>query len=265
MRSLSLVFESVLSLRSSVRHSVVSCAATVVLCACSGSNPNAFPDPGPKEAGPVIEGPEAGDLIDGPNLFPEAGATAICLPQSVGGYKPAWVPPEAWKQGACSSPQIAGFYSACLTPPISETACQAFAQANSSCSTCLQSPDTAAEYAAVIWHENKAYWTVNVAGCIARAMGDPSGSGCGASYSAAIACRQQSCGACWAAQGSTATFPEFASCEEQAGQSTCSSFTAQVPATCGNLSQSAGSVCMPASAATAQEAYMQIAPLFCGK
>jgi hypothetical protein len=38
-----------------------------------------------------------------------------------------------------------------------------------------------------------------------------------------------------------------------------------VPATCGNLSQSAGSVCMPASAATAQEAYMQIAPLFCGK
>ena len=241
-------------------------AAAVAMCGCSGANPNVFPDPGPPEASTPPPEPDAGDLIDGPSLFPDAPTSAaICVPQSASGFQPAWTQPEAWKQGACTMPQIASFYSACLTPPISESTCQAYVQANGGCATCLQSPDTASQYAAVVWHEHNAYWTVNVAGCIARATGDPSGAGCGASYSAAIACRQSSCSACWAAQGSKATFAQFESCEQQAGQSTCSTFTQDVPAVCGNLSQSAGSVCMPKSSATAQDAYMQIAPLFCGQ
>jgi len=238
--------------------------AIVALCGCSGANPNVFPDVSPEAAPPPPPVPEAGDLTGG-NLFPDAATADICLPQGVSGFKPAWTPPEAWKQGTCTMPQIAAFYSACLTPPISEATCQSYVQANGSCASCLQSPDTASQYAAIVWHESNAYWTVNVAGCIARAMGDPSGAGCGASYAAAIACRQQSCSACWAAQGTTASFQQFASCEEQAGQSTCSTFTQAVPAVCGNLSQSAGGVCMPPSSATAQDAYMLIAPLFCGQ
>lgn len=239
--------------------------AVVVVCACSGTNPNVFPDP--PDSGPWEQptGPEAGDLFDGGSLFADAKSTAICVPQAVSGFAPAWTPPEAWKQGVCTMAQIQSFYTACLTPPISGTTCDAFVKANTTCAPCLQLTDTAPQAAAIVWHEAKAYWTVNVAGCIARAMGDPSGSGCGASYSAAIACRQQSCNACWAAQGTSATFQQFATCEDQAGGTTCSSFSQQVPATCGNLSMGAGNVCMPASSATAQEAYMQIAPLFCGQ
>jgi hypothetical protein len=96
-------------------------------------------------------------------------------------------------------------------------------------------------------------------------MGDPSASGCGAAYSDAIACRQASCNACWAAQGTSATFQQFATCEEKAGSSTCSTYASAVPTACGNLDTSAAGVCMPQSGATAQQAYMQVAPLFCGQ
>jgi hypothetical protein len=234
------------------------------LSACSGANPNVFPDP-PEAAPPVTVADDAGDLVDGPSLLHDAPTSAaICLPQSVSGYQPAWTPPEAWKQSVCTAAQISGFYTACLTPPISPSTCATFVSESGPCTSCLQSQDTAAQAGAIVWHESGAYWTVNVAGCIARAMGDATGGGCGAAYSAAIACRQQSCNACWAGQGTTTTFSEFATCEQQAGQSTCSTFAQAVPTTCGNLSQGAGSVCMPSASATAQEAYMQIAPLFCG-
>jgi hypothetical protein len=255
-------------MRARASSSVPSLALLAVLAspglACSGANPDVFPDPDVHEAAPPpseING-EAGSFFDG-SLIQEAAA-AICDPQSVAGFKPAWTAPEAWKPSACTATQISGFYAACLTPPISTSACKAFVAHNGTCSACLQTEDTTPAAGAIVWHEHDAYWTVNVAGCIARATGDPSGSGCGASYAAAIACRQQSCNACWAGQGATTTFAEFSACEQQAGQSTCLSFAQAVPAACGDLSQGPGSVCMPPSGATAQDAYMQIAPLFCG-
>ena len=56
-------------------------------------------------------------------------------------------------------------------PPISATACDAFVQGNGSCAPCLQSQDTDATSSAIVWHELMKYWTVNVAGCIAQAIG----------------------------------------------------------------------------------------------
>ncbi len=238
----------------------------VAMCACSGADPNQFPA-GPKDAAPPpITNGDAGSFGTEAGSFGNPPpSTATCTPQSLGGFSPKWTPPEPWKQKACSSTQISGFYAACLTPPISSQTCSAFVQANTSCATCLQSQDTDATAAAVVWHEHDAYWTVNVAGCIANAMGDPSANGCGAAYAAAISCRQQSCNACWAAQGTTATFQEFATCEQQAGSSTCSTYASAVPTACGDLATSAAGVCMPQSGATAQTAFMQVAPLFCGQ
>ena len=130
---------------------------------------------------------------------------------------------------------------------------------------CLQSQETDATGAAVVWHQQMQYWTVNVAGCIARATGDATAAGCGASYAAAISCRQSSCNACWQAQGQSATFQQFSDCETMAGSTTCQTYAEAVPAKCGNLDTPPASVCMPNSGATAQEAYMQIAQLFCGQ
>ena len=235
------------------------------LGACSGASPDVFPAPTAAEAGapPSEVNGDSGSFFDAPSLVQEAAAT-VCAPQSVAGYHPTWTPPEAWKQSVCTPAQITAFSAACLTPPIAKSSCEAFVAQNGPCSACLQTPDTAVAAGAVIWHEQSAYWSVNVAGCIARATGDPSGDGCGASYAAAIACRQRSCDACWAGQATTTTFAEFAACEEQAGESSCATFAQAVPAACGDLAQGPGSVCMPPSGSTAQGAYLRIAPLFCG-
>jgi len=237
--------------------------AALALAGCSGANPNVFPTP-PVDSGttPSEMNGDAGTFDFDGALINEAPA-AICDPQSVSGWKPTWTPPETWKQSVCTMTQISSFYAACLTPPIVTATCQAFVTANASCTSCLQTEDTAPTAGAIVWHEKDAYWTVNVAGCIAQATGDTSGTGCGGSYAAAIACRQASCNACWEAQGTTTTFAEFSTCEEQAGASTCSTYAEAVPNVCGNLSTSPAGVCMPASGATAQDAFMQVAPLFC--
>jgi hypothetical protein len=243
---------------------IVPVVAALSLCACSGTAPaNIFtqvPEAGP----PPVSNGDAG------NLFPamEAGTTsapADCNPSAISAFQPVWQPPEPWKQNVCTATQISGFYTSCLTPPISEAACNAFVQENAKCAPCLQSQDTDPTAAAIVWHEQMQYWTVNVAGCIAEATGDATASGCGASYAAAISCRQQSCNACWVAQGQSATFQQFSDCESLAGATTCESFAEAVPTKCGNLAMTAANVCMPSSSATAQDAYMQIAPLFCGQ
>jgi hypothetical protein len=245
---------------------VVLVLASLAVCGCSGADPNTFPS-GPKDAAPPpITNGDAGSFgTDSGSFGSTQPPTVVCNPQSVSGFTPKWTPPETWKQAACTSAQISGFYSACLATPISQQTCGAFVAANGACASCIQSQDTDAKSAAIVWHENDAYWTVNIAGCIANAMGDPSANGCGAAYSAAIACRQQSCNACWAAQGTTATFSEFSTCEQQAGSSTCSMYADAVQPACGDLATSAAGVCMPNSSATAQGAFMQVAPLFCGQ
>lgn len=238
----------------------------LVLCGCSGTPAgNIFATP-PQDASPSVNNGDAGDLVNGPDAgtFGSA-APAECNPGSTSSFAPAWQTPEPWKQGVCTATQIGDFYTACLTPPISATACQAFVQANGTCAPCLQSQETDPTSSAIVWHEKMAYWTVNVAGCIAQAMGDPSGAGCGAAYGDAIACRQASCNACWQAQGTSASFQDFSDCETLAGSTTCQTYAEAVPTKCGNLAKSAASVCMPSSSATAQDAYMQVAPLFCGK
>ena len=245
---------------------IVPMAAALSLCACSGTAPANIFTQSPVEAGaPSVNNGDAGNLVGGPVEAGTTGTPAECNPSAVSAFQPAWQPPEPWKQNVCTGAQISGFYTSCLTPPISEAACNAFVQQNAKCAPCLQSQDTDATAAAIVWHEQMQYWTVNVAGCIAQATGDATASGCGASYSAAISCRQQSCNACWQAQGQSATFQQFSDCESLAGATTCQSYAQDVPTKCGNLAMTAASVCMPSSSATAEDAYMQIAPLFCGQ
>jgi hypothetical protein len=240
--------------------------ATFGLFACSGTSPGNVFGPTPVEVGPPsVNDGDAGNLF--PNQ-PEASTTttaAECNPSSVSTFQPEWQAPEQWKQNVCTAAQISSFYDSCLTPPISAAACNAFVQQNANCAPCLQSQDTDATAAAVVWHEQMQYWTVNVAGCIARASGDATATGCGASYAAAISCRQSSCNACWVAQGQSATFQQFSDCETLAGSTTCQTYAEAVPSKCGNLDVPPTSVCMPNSGATAQEAFMQVAPLFCGQ
>jgi hypothetical protein len=243
---------------------IVPVAAALSLFACSGTAPPDIFSTTHVEAGsPPTTYPDGGNLL-GPAETGTPAPPADCNPAAVTAFQPVWQPPEAWKQNVCTAAQISDFYDACLTPPISESACNSFVQQNAKCAPCLQSQDTDPTGAVIVWHEKMQYWTVNVAGCIADATGDATAAGCGASYAAAIACRQSSCNACWVAQGESATFQQFSDCESLAGATTCQSYASAVPTKCGNLDSTAAGVCMPSSSATAQQAYMQLAPLFCG-
>jgi hypothetical protein len=248
---------------------IVSAAAAVTasfgLFACSGTSSTVDFNSTKDEAGPPsVNNGDAGSFFNGPETSTTT-TQAECNPSAVSSFQPAWQPPEQWKQNVCTAAQISSFYDACLTPPISATACNAFVQANANCAPCLQSKDTDATGAAVVWHEQMQYWTVNVAGCIAQATGDATATGCGASYAAAISCRQTSCNACWVAQGQSATFQQFSDCETLAGSTTCQTYAEAVPTKCGDLDKPPAGVCMPNSGATAQQAFMQVAPLFCGQ
>ena len=111
--------------------------------------------------------------------------------------------PKQWKQGVCTATQIIGLLRGVPDPahlgaPRVNRSCRQTA----SCAPCLQSQDTDPTAAAIVWHEDMKYWTVNVAGCIAEATwAIRAATGCGAAYAAAIACRQSSCNACWAGPG----------------------------------------------------------------
>jgi hypothetical protein len=245
---------------------MVPVAAALALCACSGTSPGNVFIPTVVDAGPPsVDNGDAGNLFNGPETGGSSSTTAECDPTAVASFQPVWQAPEPWKQNVCTAAQISGFYAACLNAPISEPACKTFVQQNANCAPCLQSQDTDATGSAIVWHEQMKYWTVNVAGCISQATGDATPAGCGASYAAAISCRQSSCNACWAAQGTSATFQQFSDCETLAGSTTCQTYAEAVPTKCGNLDSPPANVCMPNSGATAQQAYMQIAPLFCGQ
>jgi hypothetical protein len=246
-------------------HLAVGYAALVLLTGCGGSNGTGVFSAAPEDAGSPGPGfdaslyqPEAGSLLgDAP---PPA-----CPPASVASFKPAWKPPVASKSGACNSTQISGFFNACLAQTSSPAGCTAFAQANASCAACLQSDDTASEYGPVVWHSNNLYYTTNIAGCIADEQGDAGTGGCGAAYQAVVQCKETACSACL-----STTDPDFAvysTCEEQAGTG-CQSFIQKLTTTCGTVLKDPNSPvapCIPHSSDTAEQAYLQLAPIFCGQ
>jgi hypothetical protein len=237
----------------------VSVAALVAL-GCSGTDPgNVFqgqPPPDPPDAGPP-PGNFGGDDSGSPQATPQA-----CSPADMSGFQSKWTAPQPWQQNVCTKTQIDGFYTACLTAPVVAATCQAYVAQNQACSACLQSQETDPAWGVVVWHEQMHFWTVNVAGCLAHALGDMQGTGCAGAYEGAIQCRQVACNACW--DDTANTFTQFAACESQAAQSSCAPADQAVPSKCGNLSAPPGSECVPAQGATAHDAYVQVAPLFCG-
>jgi hypothetical protein len=188
-------------------------------------------------------------------------APTTCAP-AASGSQAAWTPPEPFGQSVCTQTQIAGFYTACLASPLDPTVCSQFEQANASCSNCLDSQDGDSALGPIVWHLSHTYYTVNVAGCIAREQGDVSASGCGATYGKTIECQEQSCDACFST--AAPTFSMFATCEQQAEESVCETLHDAIAPACGDLDTGPGATCFPPSGATAEDAYLLVAPKFCG-
>ncbi len=232
--------------------------AVIAIAACggSGNDGSLFPT-SPQDSGPLTPPYDGGSLINPGDSGGDAAAS--CTPAPLGSFKAVWKKPTTSLSGKCSTTQIEAFYDDCLNAPLTSMACKSFIAANGDCSTCLQSNDTDSQYSAVIWHSNLAFWTLNTAGCIANELSDDSPTGCGAAYQGAIQCEETACTACGVAD--YALFPE---CESNAATE-CDSYLKAKSAACGTSLKDASdpaSVCT--SATSAQNAYLIIAPVFCG-
>jgi hypothetical protein len=238
--------------------------AVPALAGCSGSNgPGLFQNGGP-DAGFEGSGDAANLSQDAASLLTDANLPP-CPPAPVTSFKPAWKPPSTAKSGACTTLQMSTFFDACLGPSSNAAGCTAYAQANTDCAACLQSDDTAPQYGPVVWHSSRLYYTTNIAGCIADVQTDGGSAGCGAAYQAVVQCKETACSACLSAQ--TPDFSRYSACENKAGTE-CASYIQTLTSTCGtSLKDPANpiAVCIPPAGDTAQDAYLRLAPVFCGK
>ena len=212
-------------------------------------------------------GPTGSLCGDAGSLFHDASEPA-CPPAPVASFTPSWKKPNASTSGACSSAQIATYYDACLGPASNTGGCAAFAANsadNQTCASCLGTNDTATQYGPVVWHDNLLFYTTNIAGCIADKQGDTSDTGCGAAYQAVVTCKQQACTTCLSAQNPD--FTRYTACENEAAGE-CDAFIQNLDTVCGTALKDASNpiaVCIPPSADTAQDAYLRLAPIFCGQ
>jgi hypothetical protein len=239
-------------------------AAAVAACSGVDDGSSNFPASDSDSGSAPPPSFDAGQLSDPDTGFgPTANATCapVDLPAT---FKPTWRPPNGHHSGACSAGQISDFFTACLATPVDPARCSTFTQANGTCSSCLQTDDTAPSYGPVIWHDHRAFYTLNVPGCIANEQNDTSVQSCGAAYQADLECKQTSCTGCFAA--ANATFAAFAACEKQASQG-CGVYANALHNTCGDDIHDAGapeSKCLPPSTTAVKDVYAIFAPLFCG-
>ena len=87
--------------------------------------------------------------------------------------------------------------------------------------------------------------------------------GCGAAYESLLQCRRASCESCLS--GASASFKKFADCQKASGTSTCEDFYKKQTAACTTLSTGTpADVCIPPSGSSLKDAFLRIAPIFCG-
>jgi hypothetical protein len=116
-----------------------------------------------------------------------------CLPGDISDFKPAWKPPTPFNQGVCSPAEVTQFRKACIGAS-STSDCNAFTStsgASYKCGKCILSYESADHYGPLILH--KGWVELNIAGCIANAMNDPTGVKCAANVQFVRQCELAAC------------------------------------------------------------------------
>jgi hypothetical protein len=181
----------------------LTCAGVdAVLVACGGDNAehlvDAATDTGVVEAASV----EDVALACPPQLDAEAGY-------------PAWLPPGPLYQNRCTGGQIAEIVHCFFLNNREAIACTALDAGNyDACATCLFTSPTADASGPVIVDGPIA--RLNVAGCIAELVGNPT---CGPLYGAFETCTAAACARCLDPDGSTLN--DFEACRTAAAGDTC--------------------------------------------
>ena len=241
--------------------------SAIATVGCSGPDASVFAQPAPDSAPPTSDTTaEAGSLFhdDGGSIGEASVAdAAACMPAPIPGFTPTWKPP-AIAPGGCSAALTGAYFDACLKTPIDAAACTTFMSANNACGACLETAESATKYGPIIWHANRAYFTFNIAGCVAVEQKNVADGSCGASYQASVSCKQAACEGCFS--GANPNFQRFNQCETAAGMSACKSYGQTEATTCAGIrdADAATSACFLAGSESTRDLLIRIAPLFCG-
>jgi hypothetical protein len=200
---------------------------------------------------------------------PEASFDAnACQPGDISDFKPVWKPPTPFHQGACldpdtGSPLWPSFRTACLGASGSKTECAQFTDPTNvkyyKCGQCIATADSADHYGPVIVHTGWA--ELNIPGCLANAMNDPTGVKCGASVQAARSCAMAACGANCPVT-SEATLTLFNMCTRSANDTLCTSYVGA--AACLDQIPDAGDVAKCTESKPFDARFDDMVELFCG-
>jgi hypothetical protein len=171
-----------------------------------------------------------GDGAVGPSNDSAAPADAsACQPGDVSTFKATWKPPAPFYQGACNAPrdQAHRYNSECLGGG-GQGGCSSFTDAvngaDYKCGQCIAAAETADHVGPLVVH--KGWVELNIAGCVANAMNDPTGVRCSAGAQAARACELAACGANCPVS-SKATLDAFDRCATQADTTVCGAYAQQ--------------------------------------
>lgn len=246
---------------------VGSCAALVAI-ACGDSESSTFPGEGADAStdsppGFVID---SGGSSSGGSSG-EGGTAAKCDPVIENGYKANWTAPAApATPGPCTDTLLGTYYAECATTvgaPDHKTRCDAWKAANAACGACIEPTNNSGP---IQWHQNRQYYTLNVAGCIAISQGNKfAESECGYAYGAAVNCERDACGGCF--QTGNSTFDQFRQCQQKAQNvGLCKSLEVQQSTVCVDVTTKAETKpCFNENGAEQPQVhYTRVMKIFCG-
>lgn len=242
-------------------------ASSAIVAACSDDDESTFGE-GKPEAGADSPGTfnvDGGGGDDG-SLPGDAEPGAKCEPVIPDGYKPAWNPPSRTDAGPgpCSDGDVAAYYDACLASlgsPDAGSACDAWKTANAACTTCIEPADNSGP---IQWYQQRYYYTLNVAGCIAIKQEKFGETDCGGAYNAAVTCEREACSGCF--KTGSSTFGDFRTCQNAASMvGICKSLETQQSATCSGVKgDPATSPCFKGTSEDEKTFFTRAIGIFCG-
>jgi len=150
-----------------------------------------------------------------------------CLPSLPATFAPVWKPPVA-KAGQCTTAELTEYYDACLPDAVAKK-CTDWVAAHGTCAECIEPDDNSG---VVQLYNNRSFYTLNLAGCIATVQKANEPDKCGGQFDLAAQCRRQSCDECFQKGGN---FDNFTDCQREA---------AKDPTGCKPYEDRAGAACV---------------------
>lgn len=251
--------------------SVVPVAGVALVVACSGNEgESTFPGEGVDastdspgsfviDSGGSSSGSSGGDATPG----------ATCSPVIASTYKANFTQPtkpDDAGTGPCTTTTTGTYFEECLATvgdADHDTRCNAWKTANAACAACIEPTNNSGP---IQWHQNRFYYTVNVAGCISITQDKYGDSDCGFAYGAAVNCERDACAGCF--QTGTSTFDDFRECQKKAQMTgLCKTLETQQGAACPNVSTAdATKACFNANNQEPPKThYTRVMGIFCGQ